>query len=295
MSRPPALLAPGADAPSEAAHCPAVHERLAPPETRLEYLDGVELFAAPADPPHARLHATLAYVLEAHAAPGYLTAVDMLTRTDEASDFAPDASVFPATYDARTGGRKLEELAFEISNRQGLGVATRKARELARRGVRRVFCLRVGQGRLLEWSREADGWQVVADEAQLDDRCFVRPVPVRVLVGAASADEAVVAALRARGVPALEAAVAEGEARGRAEGEAAGEARGRAEGEAAGEARGRAAGLRAAVVDLCEVLGIALDDERRARLAASGADDLEALRLALKQHRRWPDDAEPPR
>jgi hypothetical protein len=263
MSRSPALFAPGA--PSEVAQCPAVHERLAPPETRLEYLDGVELFAAPADPPHARLHATLAYLLEAHVAPGYLTAVDMLTRTDEASDFAPDASVFPATYDARTGGRKLEELAFEISNQQGLSVATRKARELARRGVRRVFCLRVGQGRLLEWSREADGWHVVGDEGHLDDRCFVRPVPVRVLVGSASADEAVVAALRARGVPALAAAVAEGEARGRAE------------------------GLRVGVVNLCEVLGIELGPERRAHLETLDPAELDALCTALKQHRRWSD------
>lgn len=91
---PPALLAPGAGGgPAEPLCLPAVHDRLAPPETRAEYLEGLELFAAPAEPPHATLHSTLAYLLEAHAAPGFLVAVDMLTPTDEASDFAPDASV----------------------------------------------------------------------------------------------------------------------------------------------------------------------------------------------------------
>ncbi len=64
--------------------------------------------------------------------------------------------------------------------------------------------------------------------------------------------------------------------------------RGRAEGEAKGRAEGEAAGARAAVADLCELLGIALGPRRRARLEAMGAGELTALRTALKQHRRWP-------
>ena len=132
---PPALLAPGAGGgPAETLCLPAVHDRLAPPETPPKYLDGIELLAAPADPPHATLHPTLAYLLEAHAAPGFLVTVDMLTRTDEASDFAPDASAFPDALDPRTGGRSREEWAFEISNQQRLGVSTTKARELVRAG-----------------------------------------------------------------------------------------------------------------------------------------------------------------
>jgi hypothetical protein len=67
--------------------------------------------------------------------------------------------------------------------------------------------------------------------------------------------------------------------------EARGEARGKAEGLREGEARGR----RAAILDLCELLGIELTGERRARLEAMGAGELEALRQALKQQRRWPD------
>jgi hypothetical protein len=56
-----------------------------------------------------------------------------------------------------------------------------------------------------------------------------------------------------------------------------------------GEARGRAEGLRKAIVDLCDVLGVAVGPERQARLDVLSADELDALRLALKQYRRWPD------
>src|SRR4051812_4453474 len=97
--------------PSSYVSFPGVDDRLAPPETRVEYLDGIELFAAPAEGPHATMHADLAYVLRAHVAPPYLAAVDLLTRTEEASDFAPDASVFE---EFSNGERKLEEFAFEI-------------------------------------------------------------------------------------------------------------------------------------------------------------------------------------
>ncbi len=108
-----------------------------------------------------------------------------------------------------------------MSDKQKLVVSTNKARELVRRGVQRVLCLRVGKARLLEWSRATDDWRPLANDALLDDRCFARPLPVRARFEPAG-DEAVVAALKARRVPALEALLAEGEAKGRAEGEARG-------------------------------------------------------------------------
>jgi hypothetical protein len=55
-----------------------------------------------------------------------------------------------------------------------------------------------------------------------------------------------------------------------------------------GEARGEAKGLRTAVVTACELLGIPLSPARQARLAAMGVDELEALRRALQEQRRWP-------
>lgn len=55
----------------------------------------------------------------------------MLTRSRLESDFAPDASVYEAERDAETGGRRLEQLAFEIVNEQALGTQTTKARALS--------------------------------------------------------------------------------------------------------------------------------------------------------------------
>jgi flagellar biosynthesis/type III secretory pathway protein FliH len=81
----------------------------------------------------------------------------------------------------------------------------------------------------------------------------------------------------------------EREARGRAEGEARGRAEGEARGKVEGLREGEAKGLRAAVVDLCEVLGLALSDGQRAQLAALSVAELEALRQQLKRERRWPD------
>jgi Uma2 family endonuclease len=77
---------------------------------------------------------------------------------------------------------------------------------------------------------------------------------------------------------------AEGKAEGLREGEARGEARGKAEGLREGEARG----LRAAVLDLCELLGIEPTESQRAALEAMNVGELEALRYELKRARRWP-------
>jgi Uma2 family endonuclease len=46
--------------------------------------------------------------------------------------------------------------------------------------------------------------------------------------------------------------------------------------------------LRGAVEDICEVCGVPLDEARRARLAALGPVELEALRASIKRERAWP-------
>ncbi|WP_437946685.1 Uma2 family endonuclease [Sorangium sp. So ce296] len=292
------LLAPGADAsgrtlkaPSSRAR-PHVDDRLAPPETRVEYLDGAEIFAAPADTPHATQHFDLTYVLGAHVAPGYRGAVDMLTRADEGSDYAPDASVFAQKPD-RGGHRRLEELAFEVSDKQALAVPTSKARRLIDRGVRRVFCILVKQHRVLEWSRETDGWRTLPKDAVIEDPCLVRPLPLQALLDAASSDDAVARALLQKRVPALEAALAEGEARGEARGVALGEARGEARGvtlgEALGEARGEARGAllgeirmaQDAITTVLQARGVAVPAKVARTIA--GCDDPSKLRRWLKR------------
>lgn len=197
---------------------PRVDDRLAPPETRIEYLHGVELYASPADEPHATRHSLVDRVVGSYVAPGYVPAVDMLTRTDASSDFAPDFSIFPAEPDPATGGRKLEEIAFEIASEQSLTVPTRKARELVRRGVRRVLCLLVKQRRVLEWSREEDGWRTLPGDAVLEDPCLVRPLPVGALLDAAQADDAIGRALLEKRPPSIARALETERSRGQQEG-----------------------------------------------------------------------------
>lgn len=173
----------------------------------------------PAKPPHARQHLQLGYVLGAHVAEGWLGAVEMLTRTGHDTDFAPDASVYPAAPDPKTGERQIEHLAFEICSQQNLSTPTGKARDLVGRGVRRVFCIVVGgtrrrpsqKTRLLEWSRETDGWSPVAKDAFIEDPCLSSPLPVRALLDATQSDDAVARALRERGNPIFEEERAKGE------------------------------------------------------------------------------------
>lgn len=242
---------------------PGVDERLIAPESRAEVLDGRVVFAPPADEKHAVPHADLAYVLRAHVRDGYAVAVDMLTRTSETNDFASDASVFEAARDPVTGGRRLEELAFEVVNEQALAIQTTKARELVRRGVRRMFCIVVKQAKLLEWSKTTDAWAATPLET-IDDRCFARPLPSAALLGAAAADAAVLRALRAKGHPEFDAVREEGREEGREE------------------------AMRELMPELCELYGIALDEERRGQVAALSAAELDALVAVLRRDRRWP-------
>ncbi|HEU4406366.1 MAG TPA: HEPN domain-containing protein, partial [Polyangiaceae bacterium] len=90
----------------------------------------------------------------------------------------------------------------------------------------------------------------------------------------------------ARGLAEL--AEAQGEAKGEQRGREAGLREGEAKGLREGEARGKAEGLRMAVLDLCEAFGLEVTGEQRAALEAMGPGELEALRQAIKQTRRWP-------
>ncbi len=77
-------------------------------------------------------------------------------------------------------------------------------------------------------------------------------------------------------------------AQGHFEGRAEGKLQGIAEGLSQGLSKGHVLGLREAIADLCEVLSIALTDERRASLCAMTEDELSILRDAIKRERRWP-------
>jgi len=249
-----------------------VDERIVAPESRAEIIEGRLVFSPPAEEKHAVPHADLAYVLRAHVRAGFNVAVDMLTRSGLENDFAPDASVYEAERDTETGGRRLEQLAFEIVNEQALATQTTKARALTARGVRRVFVLVVKHRKLLEWSRETDAWAATPLEA-IDDPVFVRPVRASALASALAADEAVLRALKSKGHPVLDEI--------------------REEGRQDGLEQGLEQGLRLAILDLCEALEIRVTDEQRGMLASARRAELERLRGALKNDRRW-SDGEPP-
>lgn len=265
------LILPGADGPKRPHHTDHAVE----PGTRQEMIDGVIVEAMPADAPHAQRQASLDYVLQAHVADGYVAASDMLTRTSPGWNFAADASIRKDGVDPADGKRYLEELAFEIKATQSARSITARARQLAERGVRRVFGvwvegdtdgLEIKNGPVKEWSPERDAWVECPLGGRIEDRCLRRPLEVKALLDAAAADNAVAAALLAKGNPVL-----------------CERDRERFE---AGKREGVAQELRSAVMDLCEVLGIDVR-QRRAELDTMELDGLRALRVHLKQYRCW--------
>jgi hypothetical protein len=197
---------------------PGVDDHLVVPETtRDEIIGGRRVVASPAQPPHAILHSDLDYVLRAHAAPGFRTAADLLTRHDEESDFATDVCVFKDGIDPATSTRYLEEIAFEVVSEQTERNVTEKAIRMHRRGVRRIFAVVIKGQRVCEWSPESQSWFPLDMSSRIEDPCLVAPLSVAALLDAAAADNAVVEALVAKGNPALRKREAAAEAKGIAE------------------------------------------------------------------------------
>jgi hypothetical protein len=230
---------------SLAADWPAIDDRLVAPETRLEILDGRLVHVSPADPPHGIRHAQILALIGAHVGMEFQVACDMLTRTSEIDDFAPDASVFPAAPHPQTGGRQLEQLAFEVVSTQSLSHAGTKAVKLVARGVRRVFAIDVERSRALEWSTALDAWREI-DATSIEDPVFDVALPVDVLVRTVKTDDAVARALLARRNHVLEAA--------------------RSLDRAEGHAEGRVAGKREALLTLLGARGMAPDGATRERI-----------------------------
>lgn len=170
-------------------------ERLVVPDQGYELVGGQVVAVNPAKEPHARRHAKLTALLEAYAAEGYAVACDMLTRAASNEDFAPDASVYPSARDPSTGGRQLEELAFEVVATESLSHAGLKAESLSRRGVRRIFAIDVERERGLEWSRSLGAWQILGSDAAIEDPALVCPLLLRDLVTAGRASLAMARAL----------------------------------------------------------------------------------------------------
>jgi len=253
---------------------PRVDDRLVEAEvTRDEIVGGHRIVASPALPPHATQHSRLDYVLQAHVAPGYIAATDLLTRHDQESDFASDACIYRDGIDPATGTRYLEEIAFEVVSEQNEKWVSEKARRMHRRGVRRIFTVWVKAHKACEWSAESESWRSLETGVKIEDSCLVAPLAVSALLDAGVADNAVLAALAAKGNPALR----ERESVAEAKGEMKGEARGRE----AGRAEGRAEGLAEAILSLLKARGVAVSDARRQEISA--CQDLDRLHRWLRQ------------
>lgn len=241
MARPDATF----DSPS----WPAVDDPLAEPETRYEVRHGELVHVSPAHEPHANRHSKISALVEAHAACDFDVASDMLTRTSADNDFAPDVSVYPSDRDPITGGRQLEQLAFEVVATQSLGNAGEKAAELSARGVR-VFAIDVDRERALEWSVALGTWRMLDPAGHIADPALAVPLPIEALVRAAKADNAMARALVAKNNPVIVQNRAEGHAEGYAAGKLEGELKGRAE----------------SLLDLLAARGIAPLSAERARI-----------------------------
>ncbi|HET7503335.1 MAG TPA: Uma2 family endonuclease [Kofleriaceae bacterium] len=235
---------------------PAVDDRLVEPETRYEMYEGRLVHVSPADRPHGTRHSKVSALLEAHAGLEFDVASDMLTRTADGTDVAPDVSVFPSAPDPWTGGRQLEQLAFEVVSTQTLGNASIKAARLVARGVRRVFAIDVERSRALEWSAPLHSWRMLDPTGHIEDPTLDASLPIEALVRTARADDAVARALLIKRNPVL--------VQNREEGRAEGREEGRAEGREEGLARGKAE----AVIVLLTTRGIAIDEAARARILA---------------------------
>jgi hypothetical protein len=199
---------------------PDLDDRLVVSEERYEMFDGELVYVAPAKHEHAERHAQVTILVSMHLAPEFTVADDMLTRTGHRDDIAPDVSVSPSALDL-DGRRQIQRIAFEIVSTQSLGpagLAARRARKLVCRGVHRVFAIDTRRSRALEWTRAANAWVRLPEDAIIDDLAFAVPLPLAALIRAAQTDDTAAKALLAKRNPVLEATRAEDRAEGRAEG-----------------------------------------------------------------------------
>jgi Uma2 family endonuclease len=224
---------------------PAADARLVAPQSRYEIVDGKVHYVAAADEPHGTRHSKISALLEAHAREDFEVASDMLTRTSEFDDMAPDVSVFPKERN-EDGGRKLEQLAFEVASTESLSDAGRKASKLMGRGVRRVFVIDIARQRAFEWSLELQAFRSLERDSAIEDHALAAPLPIEALVHAAKADDAMARALLVKRNPVLEAALA------------------------TQRVEGKLAGMAEALVAVLAARGLTLEPADTARVLAQG-------------------------
>jgi hypothetical protein len=182
---------------------PPIDEHVVRPETREEMVRGERIYAQPALEPHADEHFRLDFALGGHVSLGYVGSTDLLTHVLHGSDFASDTCIRKEGEDPATGGRFLEEVAFEVVHEQPLKKATERAEDWSRRGVRRVFGIFVKKGTVEEFLPSTKKWRALGPGGVISDPCLVRPLSVKALLDAATAKDEVARGLEAQDNPAI--------------------------------------------------------------------------------------------
>ncbi|MBK9261657.1 MAG: DUF4351 domain-containing protein [Polyangiaceae bacterium] len=225
---------------------PPVDEHIVVPEvSRVELIDGREVIDVGSLSPHADAQALTGFLLAAHVLREFVVATELLTRSSVESDFATDVCIRKRGIDPETGSRYLEELSFEIVNEQSMSDVTGKAKNLARRGVRRIFAIFVKSGEIREWSKSSGEFTRLDMNAMFDDPVFVRPIAVKALVDStlAEAENEVAKALIAKKNPEIAKLQQEAEQHGHKKGLDEGHKKGLDEGHKKGLDEGHKKGL----------------------------------------------------
>jgi hypothetical protein len=267
---------------------PKLDEHLVEGETREEMLRGERIYAAPAREPHAERHFELDYVIRAHVKDGYIGASDMLTRAGPGSEFATDTAVRKRGIDPETNTRYLEELAFEVVSTQSMREMIMRAEDLSNRGVRRLLAIFVARNEVCEWSVAEHRFVTLSSNDSLVDPTLARPIPIRALLDAALADDAVVDALDVKGNRRLRAIMTRELEQGIEQGITKGIEQGIEQGITKGIEQGITKGLIEGIESICRILGVELSPGRRADLHELDTAGLERLLTQLENERRWP-------
>lgn len=192
--------------------------------------------------------------------------VDVGYSVDPSHLRAPDVSVGPIPNEpgwAASAPPLAVEYADTGRDEQDL---QKKISELLAGGTRHVWVVRLVGPRRVEIYEPGKAMRLATSGQQLVAPGILQnPVDVDALYDRSAAHEAVLRnLLQRKGYASLDAVRDEGREAGREE------------------------GLRAAVRDLCDVLGIAIDAGREAALASMDGAALDVLRARLKAERRWP-------
>jgi hypothetical protein len=207
---------------------PRVSDYVVETETDFELFQGQIREVTHAGPLHGEQISQVNFVLTAYVAPGHGVDLFLLTRQDADNNFASDISIRRDDIDPDTDDRYLEELAFEIKSTLVPEELEQRARIMAHCGVRRVFAVPVTghpagidgvAGPLAEWMPAQERWRTYRDDEVITDPCLFEPVPVRALLDAVEADNAVAQALLDKGNPVLVRHAEAAREKGRKEGE----------------------------------------------------------------------------